>query len=121
MTRAYNFCAGPATMPEAVLKKAQEELLSWGTSGASVMEMSHRSESFQEIARNAEQGLRDLMHIPDNYSVLFLLANLGEEAFTGVTPPAYPVLYATHSDTGSVHTLPAWSVTWYLQPAGIPA
>ena len=72
MTRAYNFCAGPATMPEPVLKKAQQELLNWGKSGASVMEMSHRSDSFQQIARNAEQGLRDLMHIPDNYSVLFL-------------------------------------------------
>ncbi len=52
-------------------------------------------------------------------SVLFLLANLGEEPATGVTPPAYPVLYATHSDTRSMHTLPAWSVTWYLQPAGV--
>lgn len=72
MTRAYNFCAGPATMPEPVLEKAQEELLNWGKSGASIMEMSHRSETFQEIARGAEQGLRDLMHIPDNYSVLFL-------------------------------------------------
>ena len=72
MTRAYNFCAGPATMPEPVLKRAQNELLNWGKSGASVMEMSHRSETFQDIARRAEQGLRDLMHIPDNYSVLFL-------------------------------------------------
>ena len=72
MTRAYNFCAGPATMPEPVLIKAQADLLNWGKSGASIMEMSHRSDAFQEIARNAEQGLRDLMHVPENYSVLFL-------------------------------------------------
>ncbi|MGH8244913.1 MAG: aminotransferase class V-fold PLP-dependent enzyme, partial [Gammaproteobacteria bacterium] len=72
MTRAYNFCAGPATMPEPVLAKAQQDLLNWGKSGTSVMEMSHRSATFQEIARHAERGLRDLMHIPDDYSVLFL-------------------------------------------------
>ncbi|MBI2993784.1 MAG: 3-phosphoserine/phosphohydroxythreonine transaminase [Gammaproteobacteria bacterium] len=72
MTRAYNFCAGPATMPEPVLSRAQDELLNWGRSGASVMELSHRSPEFQQIARNAEQGLRDLIHIPGNYSVLFL-------------------------------------------------
>ncbi|MBI1731792.1 MAG: 3-phosphoserine/phosphohydroxythreonine transaminase [Gammaproteobacteria bacterium] len=72
MTRAYNFCAGPAAMPEPVLARAQQELMNWGKSGASIMEMSHRSATFQDIARHAERGLRDLMHIPDDYAVLFL-------------------------------------------------
>ena len=72
MKRAYNFCAGPAAIPEPVLQKAREELLNWGETGTSIMEMSHRSEIFQEIARDAEQDLRDLMDIPDNYKVLFL-------------------------------------------------
>ena len=70
--RAYNFCAGPAAIPEPVLNKARDELLNWGETGASIMEMSHRSEQFQQIARDAEQDLRGLMHIPDNYKVLFL-------------------------------------------------
>jgi len=72
MTRAYNFCAGPAAIPEPVLLKAKDELLNWGEIGASIMEMSHRSEAFEQIAQEAEQDLRDLMHIPDNYKVLFL-------------------------------------------------
>jgi len=72
MTRAYNFCAGPAAIPEPVLHKAKDDLLNWGETGASIMEMSHRSEIFQQIALEAEQDLRDLMHIPDNYKVLFL-------------------------------------------------
>ncbi|HIF50898.1 MAG TPA: 3-phosphoserine/phosphohydroxythreonine transaminase [Thiotrichaceae bacterium] len=72
MTRAYNFCAGPAAIPEPVLQKAKEELLNWGSVGASIMEMSHRSETFLQIASEAEQDLRNLMHIPDNYHVLFL-------------------------------------------------
>ncbi len=68
MTRAYNFCAGPAAIPEPVLQTAKEELLNWGQIGASIMEMSHRSEAFLQIASEAEQDLRDLMHIPDNFS-----------------------------------------------------
>ncbi|MFT5133476.1 MAG: phosphoserine aminotransferase [Gammaproteobacteria bacterium] len=72
MSRAYNFCAGPAAIPEPVLQKAKEELLNWGEIGASIMEMSHRSEAFLKIAADAEQDLRDVMHIPDNYKVLFL-------------------------------------------------
>jgi len=59
-------------MPEPVLNRAQQELLNWGRSGASIMEMSHRSPTFQDIARHAERGLRDLLHIPEDYSVLFL-------------------------------------------------
>ncbi|NKB38750.1 MAG: 3-phosphoserine/phosphohydroxythreonine transaminase [Gammaproteobacteria bacterium] len=72
MPRAYNFCAGPAAIPEPVLQKAKEELLNWGEVGASIMEMSHRSEEFLQIAAAAEQDLRDVMDIPDNYKVLFL-------------------------------------------------
>ena len=72
MSRVFNFCAGPAAMPEPVLLRAQEEFLSWGKRGSSVLEMSHRSDEFVQIARHAEQGLRDLMHIPENYKVLLL-------------------------------------------------
>lgn len=72
MTRAYNFCAGPAALPEAVLKQAQEEILDYQGKGLSVMEMSHRSAEMVAIAEAAEQDLRDLMEIPQNYKVLFL-------------------------------------------------
>src|SRR5690606_32951817 len=72
MTRAYNFCAGPAALPEAVLKKAQAEMLDYHGRGLSVMEMSHRSEEFVAIAQKAECDLRELMAIPDDYKVLFL-------------------------------------------------
>lgn len=70
--RVANFCAGPASMPTAVLQKAQTELLNWQGTGMSVMEMSHRSDEFVAIASKAEQDLRKLMNIPNNYKVLFL-------------------------------------------------
>lgn len=72
MSRIYNFSAGPAALPEAVLKQVQEEMLEWGGTGASVMEVSHRGKPFMAAAAQAEQDLRDLMGIPDNYKVLFL-------------------------------------------------
>ncbi|MCG8311799.1 MAG: 3-phosphoserine/phosphohydroxythreonine transaminase [Pseudomonadales bacterium] len=72
MARAFNFCAGPAALPEAVLKQAQEEMLDYQNHGLSVMEMSHRSAEMVAIAETAESDLRDLMAIPDNYKVLFL-------------------------------------------------
>ncbi|WP_456406111.1 3-phosphoserine/phosphohydroxythreonine transaminase [Thiolapillus sp.] len=72
MSRIYNFSAGPATLPEDVLKQAQEELLDWRGAGMSVMEMSHRGKEFMSIAAQAETDLRELMEIPDNYKVLFL-------------------------------------------------
>lgn len=72
MTRTYNFSAGPAALPLPVLEQVQAELLDWGGAGASVMEVSHRGKPFMEIAAKAEQDLRDLMGIPDNYKVLFL-------------------------------------------------
>jgi phosphoserine aminotransferase len=72
MARVFNFSAGPATLPEAVLKQAAEEMLDWHGSGQSVMEMSHRGKEFMSIAAQAEADLRELMAIPANYKVLFL-------------------------------------------------
>jgi phosphoserine aminotransferase len=72
MSRLYNFCAGPAALPTDVLTQAQSDLLNWQGKGLSVMEMSHRSPEFVGIAKKAEQDLRDLMVIPDNYKVLFM-------------------------------------------------
>lgn len=70
--RVYNFSAGPAMLPEEVLKKAAEEMLEYGDSGQSVMEMSHRSKEYQAIIDACEASLREVMSIPDNYKVLFL-------------------------------------------------
>jgi phosphoserine aminotransferase len=70
--RIYNFSAGPACLPEAVLKKAQEEIVFYGNSGMSVMEMSHRSADFEGIIGRAEEDLRTLLGIPGDYRVLFL-------------------------------------------------
>lgn len=70
--RVYNFSAGPAMMPEQVLKRAADEMLEYGDSGQSVMEMSHRSKEYQTIIDSVEAKLRQVMSIPDNYKVLFL-------------------------------------------------
>lgn len=70
--RVYNFSAGPAVLPEEVLKTAQAEMLEYGNSGMSVMEMSHRSKDFEDILFTAEADIRELMNIPENYKVLFL-------------------------------------------------
>jgi phosphoserine aminotransferase len=72
MTRIYNFSAGPATLPEVVLHKAQSELVEYQEAGMSVMEMSHRSQDFSKIFQNAKANLIEIMKIPDNYKVLFL-------------------------------------------------
>ncbi|MEW5756851.1 MAG: 3-phosphoserine/phosphohydroxythreonine transaminase [Pseudomonadota bacterium] len=72
MSRVYNFSAGPAVLPEAVLQQAQQEMLDWRGSGMSVMEMSHRDKEFMSIATEAEADLRAVMNIPANYKVLFL-------------------------------------------------
>ncbi len=72
MTRLFNFSAGPAMLPTAVIERAQAEMLDWNGSGMSVMEMSHRGKEYMSIAAKAEQDLRDVMAIPDNYKVLFL-------------------------------------------------
>ena len=72
MSRLYNLASGPAVLPEEVLKEAAEEMLDYKGTGMSVMEMSHRSKVFEEIIKEAEQDLRGLMNIPDNYKILFL-------------------------------------------------
>lgn len=72
MARVYNFSAGPAVIPESVLKEAAEEMLDYKGSGMSVMEMSHRSKWFDDIIKDAEKDLRELMNIPENYKVLFV-------------------------------------------------
>jgi len=72
MTRCYNFCAGPASLPESVLETARDEMLDWHGKGLSLMEMSHRSPEVVGVAQRAEQTLRDLLGISDDYAVLFL-------------------------------------------------
>ncbi len=72
MSRVYNFSAGPAVLPEEVLQELADEMMDYNGTGMSVMEMSHRSKAYQEIIDTAEQDIRDLMNIPDNYKVLFL-------------------------------------------------
>ncbi|NPA71893.1 MAG: 3-phosphoserine/phosphohydroxythreonine transaminase [Gammaproteobacteria bacterium] len=72
MSRAFNFSAGPAMLPEAVMRRAEHEFLDWNNTGMSVMEMSHRSKEYMSVARQTEADLREVMAIPDNYKVLFL-------------------------------------------------
>ena len=72
MSRVFNFSAGPATLPETVLKQVQAELLEWRDEGMSVMEMSHRGKAFVSILEQAEADLRQLLAVPENYKVLFL-------------------------------------------------
>ena len=79
MSRVYNFSAGPAVLPEEVLREAAEEMMDYKGSGMSVMEMSHRSQVFDDIIKEAEQDLRDLMNIPDNYKVLFLQGGASQQ------------------------------------------
>ena len=79
MSRVYNFSAGPAVLPEEVLKEAAAEMLDYKGTGMSLMEMSHRSKAFEEIITEAEQDLRDLMNIPDNYKVLFLQGGASQQ------------------------------------------
>ncbi len=72
MTRSFNFCAGPAALPEPVLEIAREDMLDWHGRGLSFMEMSHRSAEVVGVAEHAEQTLRKLLAITDDYAVLFL-------------------------------------------------
>ena len=79
MSRVYNFSAGPAVLPEEVLKEAADEMLDYKGCGMSVMEMSHRSKVYDNIIKEAEADLRDLMNIPDNYKVLFLQGGASQQ------------------------------------------
>ena len=99
MSRKYNFCPGPATLPEAVLEQARDELLDWHGKGLSVMEMSHRSPEFTEVAQGAESCLRELMDIPDDYAVLFLQGGASGQ-FAAVPLNLGAVGKADYIDTG---------------------
>ena len=79
MSRVYNFSAGPAVLPEEVLQEAANEMFDYRGSGMSVMEMSHRSKTYQTIIDEAEKDLRDLLNIPDNYKVLFLQGGASQQ------------------------------------------
>ncbi len=79
MGRVYNFSAGPAVLPEEVLREAAEEMLDYRGTGMSVMEMSHRSKAYDNIIKEAEADIRDLMNIPDNYKVLFLQGGASQQ------------------------------------------
>ena len=79
MSRVYNFSAGPAVLPEEVLKEAAAEMLDYQGTGMSVMEMSHRSKPYQKIIDEAEEDLRALMGIPENYKVLFLQGGASQQ------------------------------------------
>lgn len=79
MSRVYNFSAGPAVLPEEVLKEAADEMLDYRGTGMSVMEMSHRSKAYDNIIKEAEKDIRDLMDIPDNYKVLFLQGGASQQ------------------------------------------
>ena len=79
MARVYNFSAGPAVLPEEVLREAAEEMLDYKGCGMSVMEMSHRSKAYETIIKEAEADLRELMEIPDNYKVLFLQGGASQQ------------------------------------------
>lgn len=79
MARVYNFSAGPSVLPEVVLKEAAEEMMDYRGTGMSVMEMSHRSKAYDTIIKEAEQDLRDLLEIPDNYKVLFLQGGASQQ------------------------------------------
>ncbi len=79
MNRVYNFSAGPAVLPEEVLKEAADEMLNYKGTGMSVMEMSHRSKAYETIIKEAEADLRELMNIPDNYKVMFLQGGASQQ------------------------------------------
>ncbi len=79
MSRVYNFSAGPAVLPEEVLQQAAAEMLDYNGCGMSINEMSHRSKAFDEVIQTAEQDIRDLMNIPDNYKVLFLQGGASQQ------------------------------------------
>ena len=96
MSRVYNFSAGPSALPPAVLEKAQAEMLDYGGTGMSVMEMSHRSKAYVAIAEKAEANLRELLGVPSNYNVLFLqggatgqFAAIPQNLLRGKTRTAY--------------------------------
>ena len=90
MSRVFNFCAGPAALPESVLERARDELLDWHGRGLSVMEMSHRSREMVGIAEQAEADFRELIGIGDDYAVLFLQGGATAQFAAGSPPGTVP-------------------------------
>ncbi|MGB1439847.1 MAG: aminotransferase class V-fold PLP-dependent enzyme, partial [Luminiphilus sp.] len=111
MARAYNFCAGPAALPEPVLAKARDELLEWRGQGASVMEVSHRSKAFEEVAAAAEASLRRLLGISDDYAVLFLQGGASQQF------AAVPMNLANQGDAADYLVTGQWSKKAYAEGA----
>ncbi|WP_462321950.1 3-phosphoserine/phosphohydroxythreonine transaminase [Halochromatium sp.] len=101
MSRPYNFSAGPAMLPEPVLRQAQEEMLDWNGSGMCVAEMSHRGKEFMSIAEQAEQDLRELLAIPDGYRVLFLQGGASSQFAMVPLNLAVAAAKADYLNTGS--------------------
>lgn len=105
MSRAYNFAAGPAALPEAVLRHAQAELLEWRDARASIVELSHRGPEFLQVAAEAEADLRTLVSIPDDYAVLFLAGGATTQQALMALNFAAPMQVADYVVTGH------WGVT----------
>jgi len=103
MGRVYNFSAGPAILPEAVLEQAAREMSDWHGSGMSVMEMSHRGADFTGIIKRAESDLRELLEIPDNYHVLFLQGGASTQF------AAVPLNLTRHGDSADYVNTGSWS------------
>ena len=103
MSRVYNFCAGPAALPEAVLTRAQEELLEWQGQGASVMELSHRSKAFIDVMEQAESRLRRLLGVPDDYAVLFQQGGASQQF------AAVPLNLSSSTDSADYLVTGQWS------------
>lgn len=101
MSRVFNFSAGPAVLPEAVLERARDELLDWHGSGMSVMEMSHRGKDFTAIATKAEADLRRLLDVPDNYRVLFVQGGASQQFAMVPLNLLPPGASADYLDTGT--------------------
>ncbi len=103
MTRAHNFCAGPAALPEAVLERARDEMLDWHGAGASIMELSHRSPEFVGVMERAEATLRRLMGIDDDYAVLFV------QGGASLQFAAVPLNLASATDSADYVVTGQWS------------
>lgn len=103
--RAYNFAAGPAQMPESVLKKAQAELLNWHGCGMSVMEMSHRGSQFKEIYLEARERLKHLLGVPETHEVLFLQGGATTQ-FAAIPLNLMGKLGASYAVTGNFSASP---------------
>ena len=103
MSRAFNFSAGPAMLPEAVMRKAEGDFLNWNDTGMSVMEMSHRSKEYMSVAQQTEADLRDVMDIPSNYKVLFVHGGASLQF------AAIPMNLANQGDTVDYFNTGVWS------------